>query len=83
MSDPASLLLDSDIQLLIQELQEQEPRRSDDRLDPLTVIRKSLRAMLANRLTDAQREAVVAALLTFGKTVAAGETLSTDPAANK
>jgi len=70
------------MQLLIRELQEEEQRRNDDRPDPLTVIRKSLRAMLANRLTDAQREAVVAALLRFGKT-AAGETLSTDPAASK
>jgi uncharacterized HhH-GPD family protein len=71
------------MQLLIQELQEEEQRRSGDRPDPLTVIRKSLQAMLANRLTDAQREAIVAALLRFGKTVSAGETLSTDPAANK
>ncbi len=35
--------------------------------------------MLTNRLTDALRDAVVAALLRFGKTVAAGETLSKVP----
>ena len=83
-SDSASLpLLDSDVQHLIQELQEEEQRRSGQWPDAVSVVRKALNAMLANRLTDAQRDAVVAALLKFGKTVAAGETLSKDPAANK
>jgi uncharacterized HhH-GPD family protein len=82
-SDPAFLPLDSEIERLIREAQEEEHRRSGDRPDAVSVIRKALRAMLASRLTDAQREAVVAALLTFGKAVAAGETLSKDPAANK
>lgn len=75
--------MDSGVRRLIQELQDEEQRRSGDRPDPATVIRKALQALLANRITDEQREAVVAALLKFGLTVAAGETLSTNPAANK
>ncbi len=64
-------------------LREEESQRTGHKPTSSEVILTALKAFQASRMSDAQRAAVVVALLDFGKELWASETFTEDPRANE
>jgi uncharacterized HhH-GPD family protein len=79
----ASFVLAESAKVLMQQLIEDEFRRTGQRPTEAEIMNVALEALRISRLGDSRRTAVVAALLAFGNELAPGETLSDDPAANQ
>ncbi len=82
-SADSPLVLDATNRALLDQLQDDEFRRTGQRPPAATILNAALEAFQISRLGDTRRTAVVAALLAFGKELAVGETLSENPSANQ